>query len=107
MEFVALPNNIIQIRVNGKIFTNFHSPDLSKITQLYISGKDTLQILSLTLYPNDLKPTIQPKAPATPPPICPNPIVLNNVVRRFLLYTILLNSSTYLISLSLHFFINV
>ncbi|CAK5065539.1 unnamed protein product [Meloidogyne enterolobii] len=79
MEFVALPNNIIQISVNGKIFTNFHSPDLSQITQLYINGKDTVQILSLTLYPNDLKPTIKTDAPATPPPICPNPIVLNNV----------------------------
>uniref|UniRef100_A0A914NQU5 Galectin n=1 Tax=Meloidogyne incognita TaxID=6306 RepID=A0A914NQU5_MELIC len=87
LEFVAEPKNTIDIYINNEHFVTFSRVDLSKISQLYIEGKDTIRVNSLTLCPNQVrkprtttvKPTTPTKEPTTTPPHpCLNPIVLLN-----------------------------
>uniref|UniRef100_A0A915M0M2 Galectin n=1 Tax=Meloidogyne javanica TaxID=6303 RepID=A0A915M0M2_MELJA len=70
------------ISVNNKFFTFFRRKDLSKISHLYVTGENTVQIKSLTLYHNNLKLKISTtEATTVPYQRCPKPIVLNNVLR--------------------------
>ncbi|CAK5065511.1 unnamed protein product [Meloidogyne enterolobii] len=80
------------IYINNEHFANFSRVDLSKISQLYIDGIDTIRVNALTLCPNQVittktrkprtttkKPTTPTVTPTTTPPHpCLNPIVLLN-----------------------------
>ncbi|CAK5065517.1 unnamed protein product [Meloidogyne enterolobii] len=93
LEFVAAPKNTIIININSKRFATFSRADLSKISQLYISGLDTIQINSLTNCRNPLINTTTTKEPTTtterpttttvartrPPPLCLGLVVLDNM----------------------------
>nr|CAD2152275.1 unnamed protein product [Meloidogyne enterolobii] len=70
LEFVAMPKNGINININNKRFATFTRVDLSKISQLYIDGRGTITVNSLTLCPNKvitttLRPTTSTKEPTT------------------------------------------
>uniref|UniRef100_A0A915N8K5 Galectin n=1 Tax=Meloidogyne javanica TaxID=6303 RepID=A0A915N8K5_MELJA len=51
LEFVAAPKNTIIVNVNNKSFLTFRRVDLSQISQLYIDGRGTIRVNSLTLCP--------------------------------------------------------
>nr|CAD2184464.1 unnamed protein product [Meloidogyne enterolobii] len=86
LEFVAAPNNTIIIYVNDRHFATFSRVDLSKISQLYINGINTIRVHNLTLCPNPLTTTTTTKEPTTttvartrPPPLCLGLVVLDNM----------------------------
>ncbi|CAK5065506.1 unnamed protein product [Meloidogyne enterolobii] len=71
LEFVTDLKNTIIINVNNKRFATFTRVDLSKISQLYIDGRGTITVNSLTLCPNPVittttaKPTTTTEEPTT------------------------------------------
>nr|CAD2184471.1 unnamed protein product [Meloidogyne enterolobii] len=52
LEFVAESNNTIIININNKRFATFSRVDLSKISQLFIDGINSILVNILTLCPN-------------------------------------------------------
>uniref|UniRef100_A0A914LV54 Galectin domain-containing protein n=1 Tax=Meloidogyne incognita TaxID=6306 RepID=A0A914LV54_MELIC len=71
LEFVATPRNTIYIYINNQYFATFSRVDLSRISQLYIDGRGTIRVNSLTLCPNQvittttLRPTTTTDEPTT------------------------------------------
>ncbi|KAL7078373.1 hypothetical protein ACQ4LE_001966 [Meloidogyne hapla] len=100
LEFIAAPKNTIIINVDNKFFATFSREDLSKISQLYIYGLNSIHVNTLTLCRDGAVTTVQPTTtteeptttteepttstaePTTETPpysYCPNAIVFNNV----------------------------
>uniref|UniRef100_A0A914MIX7 Galectin n=1 Tax=Meloidogyne incognita TaxID=6306 RepID=A0A914MIX7_MELIC len=77
MEWVAEPNNTIRLNVDGKFWKTFSREDLSNIEQLDFSY--FIRISSVKLCRQDIE-TTTPTIP-TPPPKCPNEVLITNVVR--------------------------
>uniref|UniRef100_A0A914LUM8 Galectin domain-containing protein n=1 Tax=Meloidogyne incognita TaxID=6306 RepID=A0A914LUM8_MELIC len=103
LEFVAAEKNTIIININNQRFATFSRVDLSRISQLYVIGMNTIRVNTLTLCPNPvittttLRPTTTTEEPTTttelttteepttttteeqtttPLPTCPYPIVI-------------------------------
>nr|CAD2180983.1 unnamed protein product [Meloidogyne enterolobii] len=75
MEWVAGPNNAINVYIDKKFFTKYDKWDTSKVAQLNIV--DAIAISSIKLCGGKPDPT-------PPPPTCENPILIDKVVRNIL-----------------------
>nr|CAD2204769.1 unnamed protein product [Meloidogyne enterolobii] len=109
LEFVAAEKNTIIININNQRFATFSRVDLSRISQLYVIGMNTIRVNTLTLCPNPVittttvRPTTTTEEPTTttelttteepttttteeqtttPLPTCPYPIVIPYPVIR-------------------------
>uniref|UniRef100_A0A914L7R7 Galectin domain-containing protein n=2 Tax=Meloidogyne TaxID=189290 RepID=A0A914L7R7_MELIC len=71
LEFVAAEKNTIIININNQRFATFSRVDLSRISQLYVIGMNTIRVNTLTLCPNQVittttvRPTTTTEKPTT------------------------------------------